>query len=207
MASNLDPERVRKVVRWWDILPARRRSLEGRSLVHDRTVYRLTPVQIEANRDLRAIVDYLGVAPEDLLVYGTHAEGPFGRYRLAAVFLAPPERVQPMVLCLDGPRGKGASEHRNNEVWLCLYYENDPDERRWKPKDELLRLFDLARLHIFGEYRWRETGSWPVEEAPHGTCVPAPPDPSLALEPLESPGRNDPCPCGSGLKAKRCCGG
>jgi hypothetical protein len=31
-------------------------------------------------------------------------------------------------------------------------------------------------------------------------------DPEPAPEPVEKPGRNDPCPCGSGKKYKKCCG-
>ncbi|HPX51628.1 MAG TPA: SEC-C metal-binding domain-containing protein [Deltaproteobacteria bacterium] len=26
------------------------------------------------------------------------------------------------------------------------------------------------------------------------------------MRPEEKPGRNDPCPCGSGIKYKKCCG-
>jgi hypothetical protein len=206
VARALDDLPTRRAsARWWARRPERARALEGASLREDRSIRRLGADEIERNRDLCAVVDSCGIEPEDLLAYTAYADGGFGRYRLAAVFMLPPEAAPPMVLCLDGPRGQAASEHRLGEAELCLYYVNDPDERRWKPQDGLRRLFDLARRHVTGEYLWRTTGAWPVEEAPHGTATPAPPDPSLALPPLRKPGRNDRCTCGSGRKAKRCC--
>jgi hypothetical protein len=195
----------REYVRWWEWLPARLTALEGSSLREDRTIRRLAPEEIERNQDLRQLAESCEVEPGDLLVYLAHVEGGFGRYRLAAVFLAPPDLARPHVLCLDGPRGREASEHRMDEVELCLYYKDDPPERRWIHQHGLVRLFDLARRHVTGEYIWRTTGSWPIEEAPHGDTDPAPSNPSLALPPVRKPGRNEPCPCGSGLKSKKCC--
>jgi hypothetical protein len=206
VAGPLDelPEQ-RKYARWWEWLPARVRALEGASLREDRTIRRLTAEEIERNRDLRTFVESHKIEAEDPLVYVAHAEGGFGRYRLAVIFLFPPDIAPPRIYCLDGPRGTAASEHRTSEVELCLHYKDDPGERRWKPEDGLRRLFDLARRHVTGEYISRETGAWPIEEAPHGETEPARPDPSLALPPLRKPGRNEPCTCGSGRKAKRCC--
>jgi hypothetical protein len=206
MAGEVEelPER-RKYARWWEQLPTRVAALEGASLREDRTIRRLSPDAIERNRDLRAFSAGYEVEPCDLLVYVAHAEGGFGRYRLAAVFLFPPDIGSPNVLCLDGPRGSKASEHRMGEAELCLYFKNDPPERRWTHQDGLRRLFDLARRHVTGEYIARTEGSWPIEEAPHGETDPAPSDPSLALPPVRKPGRNEPCTCGSGRKAKRCC--
>jgi SEC-C motif len=195
----------RKYARWWEWLPAPVRALEGASLREDPTIRRLDAEEIERNRDLRTFVESHQIEPEDLLVYMAYAEGGFGRYRLAAIFLLPPDIAPPTVCCLDGPRGSAASEHRLTETELCLYYKDDPDERRWKPEDGLRRLFDLARRHVTGEHLWRKTGAWPVEEAPHGETEPARSDPSLALPLLRKPGRNEPCTCGSGRKAKRCC--
>jgi hypothetical protein len=171
----------------------------------DPTITRLVGDEVDRNLDLRRIAEVLRVEPEDLLTYRAPADGPFGRYRLATVFLFPPDVGDPAVLCLDGPRGPQSSEHRNGSAELCLYYEDDPPERRWTEELGLLRLFDLARRHVMAEYIWRETGRWPTEEAPHGRSEPVPSDPSLALAPLRRPGRNALCPCGSGLKAKRCC--
>ena len=202
-----DPRLIwRCTVRWWEAQPARVAALEGMSLRLDSTAARLGAEEVDRNPDLRRLAaERLGVEPEDLLVYGALADGPFGRYRLAAVFPLPPGAQDPYVFCLDGPRGVLASPHRNGEAELCLYYKRDPSERRWGEDNGLLRLLDLARQHVTAEYVWRATGRWPIDEAPHGETEPAPPDPSLAVSPLRPPRRNDPCPCGSGSKAKRCC--
>jgi hypothetical protein len=206
MADGIDdlPD-SRRHARWWEWLPARVRALEGAGMREDRTIRRLGADEIECNSDLRAYVESQCIEPADLLAYLGYAEGGFGRYRLAAVFLYPPDIAPPSVCCLDGPRGPAASVHRMSDVELCLYYWDDPDERRWKAEDGLRRLFDLARRHVTGEYIWRMTGAWPVVEAPHGEAAPAPPDARLALPPLRKPSRNEPCTCGSGRKAKRCC--
>ena len=202
-----DPRIIRRCrVRWWEVQEARVYALEHPSFELDPTMARLDGDEVDRNPDLRRVVEGLDVEPEDLLVYRATADGPFGRYRLAAVFPLPPDVRDPAVLCLDGPRGLGSSKHRNGPAELCLYYEDDPPERRWTEGLGLLRLFDLARRHVTAEHVWRETGRWPMEEAPHGRSEPASPDPSLALPPLrKKPGRNAPCSCGSGTKAKRCC--
>ena len=192
-------------VKWWEADPERMASLEGPSLKLDPTIVRLGDDEIDRNKDLRLLVNDLGVEPKDLLAYQALADGPFGRYRVVAVFILAPNEADPIVLCLDGPRGAKASKHRNSEFELCLYYKNDPPERRWTEKDRLLRLFDLARQHLTCEYIWRKTGSWPIDEAAHGETVPAPSDPSLALPVLRWPSRNRSCPCGSGRRAKWCC--
>jgi hypothetical protein len=196
---------IGSAARWWITSPRTVAELEGSSLREDPTINRLGPEEIEANRDMRAYVG-LDFTPADMLGYRALADGPFGRFRIAALFLLPPNRRNPHVLCLDGPRGLEASEHRNSPVELCLFFPGDPPERRWRPRDGLLRLFDLARQHLNGEYLARqEGGKWPFEEAPHGdAATPVARDPTLDLPPLR-PGRNDPCSCGSGLKAKRCC--
>lgn len=206
MAEELaDREKLSRAARWWEWSPQRLQALEGASLREDRTIRRLHADEIDRNPDLRRFVEWLGIDPGDLLVYEAAADGGFGRFRLAAIFLFPPDQDAPRVFCLDGPRGSDASVHRNGEVELCLWYKDDPDERRWKPGDGLLRLVDLARRHVTGEYIWRVTERWPVQEAPHGETEPAALNPSVALPPLRKPGRNERCSCGSGRKAKRCC--
>lgn len=201
-----DPAIVRRCwARWWEVHPERREALEGPSFGLDPTIIRLNVDEIDRYRDLRGLVKKFGVKPEDVLAYQALADGAFGRYRVVAVFPLPPDKMAPIVLCLDGPRGEEASRHRNSETALCLYYWKDPPERRWTEVDRLIRLFDLARQHLACEYVFRETENWPIEEAPHNETVPAPSDPSLALPPLRWPNRNRPCPCGSGRKAKRCC--
>jgi hypothetical protein len=195
----------RHYAQWWEWLPLKVAVLEGASLREDRSIRRLATDEISRNPDLRAFTKAAGVQCDDVLMYMAHAEGRFGRYRLVAIFLFPPDIDPPRMFCLDGPRGADASEHRNSEVELCLYYKNDPDERRWKSEDGLRRLFDLGRRHVTGEYIARMQGKWPIEEAPHGQTEPAAPDPSLLLPRLRKPGRNEPCTCGSGRKSKKCC--
>lgn len=48
----------------------------------------------------------------------------------------------------------------------------------------------------------RKCGHWWITE--HGSKVPGA---AVATAPRQKVGRNDPCPCGSGLKFKRCCFG
>ena len=72
----------------------------------------------------------------------------------------------------DGTFGKSAE--------LCLYYRDDPPERRWTLEHGLLGLFDIARTHVANECEWRDTGRWPGVDAPHGTTSPARPDQSIA---------------------------
>lgn len=196
---------ARCLVRWWEAQPERVAALEGPSFGLDPTISRLGGNEILRNKDLRDFVGRLGVEPGDLLAYRALADGPFGRYRVVAVFPHPPKEKDPIVLCLDGPRGHQASWHRNGEAALCLYYEDDPPERRWREDDRLVRLLDLARQHLACEHVFRETGVWPMDEAPHGETVPAPSDLTLRLPALRWPSRNRLCPCGSGRKAKRCC--
>lgn len=135
---------------WWKTRPNDSRRLEGIGLREDRTIRLLEPQELVANRDLRAKLEEWGLAADDLLAYGALADGPFGRFRLAALFPRP-AGYNPPVHCLDGPRGAAASEHRYNDTELCLFYVGDPPERRWKSEDGLRRLFDLARRHLTGE--------------------------------------------------------
>lgn len=200
-----DKIKHRSYARWWTINPDLVNKLEGESLRLDRTIRRLEAYEIEDNLDLASIQLRYHAEPEDVLAYIAYAEGLFGCFRIAALFIRRPDNQQPIVLCLDGPRGKLASEHRFSETELCLFFVKDPTERRWKLDDGLIRLFDLARRHLTCEHLWRETREWPVEEVAHDETEPAPSDPSLALPPLIQPNRNEPCNCGSGIKAKWCC--
>lgn len=205
-AAVPDPEIIRRCrARWWEVQPERVTELEGPSFGLDPTLRRLGAGEIRRNQDLHDVCRRLGVEAEDLLAYQALADGPFGRYRVAAVFPLPPDKMDPLVLCLDGPRGQQASLHRNGDAILCLYYKDDPPERRWRVRDRLIRLFGLARQHLACEYIFRKTGNWPINEAPHGETTPAHSDPSKALPPIQWPRRNRACPCDSGRKAKRCC--
>lgn len=51
---------------------------------------------------------------------------------------------------------------------LCLYDVSDPVRRRWTSEKGLQALFDMVADHLFYEDIWRDTGTWPVPDAPHG---------------------------------------
>lgn len=71
---------------------------------------------------------------------------------------------------------------------LCLYFSRDPDERRWTAEYGLVELFDIARRHLACEHVWRETDTWPTEDAPHGTAArPVRRRPELKVAPLREP--------------------
>jgi hypothetical protein len=65
----------------------------------------------------------------------------------------------------DGPT---ESPHRYDKHRLCMWHPRDAVERRWVEEDGLLKLIVHARLHLFREAWWRETGEWLGDEAPHG---------------------------------------
>jgi hypothetical protein len=56
---------------------------------------------------------------------------------------------------------------RNRRPSLCIWYPDDPAERRWIPRDGLLTLIEMARVHLFKEAWYRETGEWLGDEVPH----------------------------------------
>jgi hypothetical protein len=192
VALPLAPERAR--ARWWVHDWEIRHQLEAESMRRDDSIERVTPRAMRRMPDLLAYAGRHRLMPWDLLAYGALASGPYGRYRLVAVFRTHPDDRHPAMLCLDGPR---ESEHRNppfeDGVWgksaeLCLYYSGDHRERRWSREHGLIRLFDIGRRHLINEYEWRRRGrkptDWPGEAAPHGTPPPAPSESSLLLPPL-----------------------
>ena len=67
---------------------------------------------------------------------------------------------------MDGPT---ESPHRYQDGTLCMWYPQDPKERRWTFSDGLLHLIGLIQVHLIREHLWRETGDWPGDEAPHPT--------------------------------------
>jgi hypothetical protein len=179
--------------RWWEVAPALVEELEGHAFEDDPPLRRLSANEIAGCRDLVAHALLRRVDPRDMLVYQTFADGPFGRYRMAAILVRPPQ-YDPSVLCLDGPRGENASPHRNGELELCLYFPDDPRARRWTSGKGLAALLALGRQHLYAEDLWRHGEGWVLDEAPHGET-----------SAVRVPGRNDPCTCGSGVKSKRCC--
>lgn len=187
---------ARQRLRWWDGALPIVHELEHPSIDADRTISRLRPDEIEKQPLLRPMYEKAAGLPWDLLAWESHVTGPFGMYRLVAVFPERPEGrheviavpspatgSRPRVLCLDGPI---VAEHRYDERELCLYYPNDPPERRWTLDQGLLGLFDMARAHVTAEYSLLTNPKlgWPLAEAPHGPTAPAPSDPRLRLPPL-----------------------
>lgn len=75
----------------------------------------------------------------------------------------PRELITPRVF-VDGP---DESPHRYRDGSLCIWYGDDPEERRWVLKDGLVSLLSLCQEHLFSEAYWRETDEWPKPEAPH----------------------------------------
>jgi hypothetical protein len=65
------------------------------------------------------------------------------------------------------------SKHRNADDSLCLYFPEDPPERRWRSELGLAVLLDLVADHLFAELYWQlsggyRNGRWVLNEAPHG---------------------------------------
>jgi hypothetical protein len=182
MEPLLNPDRPR--YRWWTEHWPLIWQLEQHAMPLDPHLRRLSLQLVDRHPGLRRYVERLGVPAWDIIGWESEGEGPWRQRRLVALFLRPPWEAEPKMLCLDGPP---TSLHRNGELELCLYYERDPDERRWKVSDGLVRLFDLARVHLYSEHIWRERGmkdtDWPTPQAAHGYGAPAPPDPSLLLPP------------------------
>ena len=71
----------------------------------------------------------------------------------------------------DSPRirvdGPGRSPHRYSDGSLCIWYPDDPPERRWKFSNGLMELLILVQQHLFKEAWWRESGEWLGPEVPH----------------------------------------
>ncbi len=100
-----------------------------------------------------------------------HVPG-FGLRRLRIVFDR--GHVQIPRIFADGPT---ESKHRFQDGSLCMWYPNDPPDRRWVREDGLLELIGHAIQHLFREDWWRETGHWLGPEAPHGPPGPKPSPP------------------------------
>lgn len=98
------------------------------------------------------------------VVYSLTVEVP--EYPSRRVTIALPNWSTPTVASVtaDGPT---ESPHRYGGCELFIWHPNAPPEERWMPEDGLLALIDHARVHLFKEAYWRETGLWPGPEAPH----------------------------------------
>lgn len=186
------------LAKWWCGRFGALHLLEEPSMSQDASIYRARPADLCRHPEVRGYLDARGVHLGWVLAYYAVAEGLYGRTRLLAMLLIDPYEDRyplgaraPSVFALDGPR---SSLHRNalppgvatpaGSPYLCLYFTDDPAERRWKPTDGLVRLFDLARRHLAAEHAWRLTDVWPIEEAEHGHARPARREPRLLLPPL-----------------------
>jgi uncharacterized protein len=114
----------------------------------------------------------------------------------------------------------GMSRHRSLVEGLFERRFFDPFELRLHEFDELLtrgsdeagraRFFEDERLGPFTDTIEAWEG-WPIASEEDVAIEPARPDQGAfcAQQPVENPyrhvGRNDPCPCGSGKKFKKCC--
>jgi len=155
--------------------------LEHPSCSADPTISRLRSFEIERQPCLRPLYQQVGGFPWDLMAWEAQATGRFGILRLIAAFPAPPDQ-RPRVFCPDGPP---APDHRYDAFELCLYFPDDPGERRWTLDQGLLGLFDMGRAHVAAEELRRvDDRPWSIDEAPHGDTAPAVPNPSLKLAPL-----------------------
>lgn len=123
--------------------------------------------------------------------------------RLVVICPGRPSRVRPIVMA-DGPTRSRHRFYWSRPSSLCLYYAPDHEALRWKPKDGLITLIDLSRVHLIKEVWWRVTGEWEGYEvhrrSPSGTeQKPRPPTDSngrLSTERLRRARAR--CWCGSG---------
>jgi hypothetical protein len=72
----------------------------------------------------------------------------------------------------DGPTASPHrfAPHRKDPLQrpaLCIWYPDDPPERRWVPRDGLLTLIEMTRVHLFKEAWYRETSEWLGDEVSH----------------------------------------
>lgn len=65
---------------------------------------------------------------------------------------------------VDGPT---ESPHRYEDGSLCMWYPDDPPDRRWVHRHGARALLGHIAAHLVREEWWRRTGEWAGEEAPH----------------------------------------
>ena len=146
---------------WYGLQPAWQIPLEAAARrQHGRDLeLRLDREQIA----YRVLVEVCGRRDPVPLTIEFHARPPYDCFGL-------PAEEYPRVFAIPG----ASSPHRMpDDGALCMWFPQDPPERRWRPTDGLLALIDLARDHVFFEDHWRATGGrrggeWLGDERPHG---------------------------------------
>jgi hypothetical protein len=56
--------------------------------------------------------------------------------------------------------------HRFHDDALCMWFERDPNDRRWLMSDGIEALLQHTRRHLFQEACCRAGEDWPGEQAP-----------------------------------------
>ena len=112
--------------------------------------------QISVARDGR------GVNSE--IVYELRVEIPHYEPRRITIRVA--NLTEPVLVSVhaDGP---DESPHRYANGSLCMWHPDAPASEKWLARDGLVRLIQYARLHLFREAFYRETGEWLGPEASH----------------------------------------
>jgi len=78
--------------------------------------------------------------------------------------------------------GQADSRHRYPDGSLCMWYPEDPPERRWVRRDRARVLLGHIIVHLLlGEW-WRRAGEWVSDEVPHDTT-----DDRRTSDPSKSP--------------------
>ena len=145
-------------------------------------------------------------------VYSEH-DHPYESVQLRFVYPPTfPNRQQPPSVYLVSHRDrweKCGDAHIESDWKLCMFVPGESGIDFQKP-DSFNELFAvlhtyLFKQHIFQQRLLRERFSgeparWPGEERSHGIA-----GVTEAVRAMGKVGRNDPCPCGSGQKYKRCC--
>jgi len=88
---------------------------------------------------------------------------PAAGQRTANIVFAPAAPEIPHVY-VDGPTD---SPHRYSNGSLCMWYPDDPSERRWTRRDGAATLLGHVVAHLIREEWWRRTGEWAGAEASH----------------------------------------
>jgi hypothetical protein len=125
------------------------------------------------------------------------------RRRIALVFPGRPSRVSPVVMA-DGPRTPRHRFTSYRPVPLCMWYSCDEPDMQWQLGRGLAGLIDIARVHLFREARFRQTGRWRGPEV-HLNDADVPTNRALRRAPARDGGRTR-CWCGNGRRYIRCHG-